>query len=491
MIIKDRSFYDQFEAVKLGITHDDLALGMFYAGMLRQMWVVMVDHIPPGVDAAVCFKGTQAVLLIAPEFFKQSWADQVMTLGHEILHLILKHPIIYKQEWNKYKVRFLTAQGSTGDVDVMNIGADMVVNGYYPSGKVPSSWVTVSWIGAPLGRSAIEYAAMVLAQAQPGRRKRGSGGGGSANPFPDDEDLDDADVDEPPAPPPSGEPATVQVDEEGHVTVTGGDLSDDARSLLRQIVQAQVDEAGFNPDTMVPNNPHQTWLNGHEDIGKQDYDPDVVTEVIDQMIQQAATQVPASMRGNLPGTLQKVIEKAGQQSVLAWNSLLRRFNASVGTSLLVPTMVKRNRITGKRPGNRLKPKWKLAIVLDGSGSVYGHWWTQFVTEVHHAWKAGAEVWIVKHDSHIFVPPYKYDGKNLNFDRTYGGTNHTEVIEFLNKNRFDGAIALTDGDTWINHPIKPKCRFAWVVTPDGVDPRDGRRNCDFGSFIRINKPAAAA
>lgn len=439
MIIKDRKYYDLFEAVKLGIVNDDLALGMFYGGLIRQMWVVLTDHIPGGSDAAVFFKDTQPVLLITPVFFEQTFVEQVLTLNHELLHLILKHTIIYAEQWNKLRIAFMHPTGSSGWLDIMNFGCDLVVNGYLPAKKVPSSWLKHEQFGFPAGMSAIDYAKLVIDMLPPESEK-----------LPD-----------------------------------GGSARDQkAQELEKLLVEAfGLDEEG------QPIDPHLVWIEGHPDVGEANQDPALIEEVIQQMIMKASDGVPDHLRGNLPGVIQKVIEKAGAPSVMAWHSLLRRFNASVGSAMLAPTMVKRNRITGQRPGNRLKPRWKLAIILDGSGSVDQSFWVQFVNEVHWAWKNGAEVWVIKHDAVIFSVS-KYDGKNLCFDRTFGGTDHTDVIEYLNKHHFDGAVAMTDGYTGISKPIRPRCRFAWVITPGGTMKVRDMGNCNFGMVIPMKMAVAA-
>jgi predicted metal-dependent peptidase len=449
LIIKDPSLYDQFEAVKLGTANQDLALGMFYAGLIRQMWVVILDHIPGGTDAAVMFKGTQAILMLTPAFFsEQPFAEQITTLDHELMHLVLKHTIIYKDFWNKIKLVAQSPGGPPQIIDLMNFGADLVANGYLPAKKVPDHWLKHEHFGMKGGLSALDYANEMLERLQ--------GGGGS-----------DGNKDSLP-----------QFDPE---------LNEELKKLLEAMAQHYGLTEGEDP-TLVE--PHVVWLEGHPDIGEADFDPEIAEVAIDQMILRAAETVPEHLRGNLPGVLKKVVEQASARSVVAWHQVLRRFNVSVGSCTIVPTMVRRNRITGNRPGNRIKPRWKLAIVLDGSASVDDSHWRQFVTEVHYAWKMGADITIIKHDAKIFSVA-KYDGKNLDFDRTYGGTDHTEVIEYLNKHKFDGAVAFTDGGTWISKPIRPRCRFAWLITHDGDANVRQHQNCNFGQVITMKPPASQA
>ena len=101
----------------------------FFNHLLSGVVRVVTKEIP---TAAVSFSGNKIQLLVNESFFikeLRSQTNRVAVIKHESLHLLFKH--LFRADLGKYD-RFL-----------FNIAADLVVNQFIGSWKLPDSAVTL------------------------------------------------------------------------------------------------------------------------------------------------------------------------------------------------------------------------------------------------------------------------------------------------------------------------------------------------------------
>lgn len=542
--LKSPSLFKRLENTMTYLMYDKSEMGRLYNGILRRSKIHIVDCMPSLSRAAVCVEGITPTFLFTPEFFEDPLQTQVDILCHEMYHLIMKHPILYR-DLEGPRIVFRTGLPRPKDrqvVSVINLAADMSVNQRLRPEQVQRGWILPKSYGLEEHRDTPFYhhSLMELFRGSPGdeqddrepdqilidpdappsakssdltkglglestvAKADGSDPGDAGEPREaDDGSLSEGDG-------PGGEEKAPEAPDDAGQGEGGQDApqaagndapqgdADQAAPILRadrtikdsgeegekrKLHEGVQQDYGHTPDGQLAN-PHMMWKIGPDGVGHGISDPGMAEEAVRLVIAKAAEALTPQQRGTLPGWLQQEIEKALTPSRVPWYYTLRRSFARLGGMTMKKTMVRPNRHTGARPGVRPVLKRKIGVAIDESCSVSNEWVRQFKSEVHHAWTLGVEVWVITHNS-VVTSTYRYNGKNLVWSRMGGGTDHTEVIEKANEIKLDLLVCLTDGYTGVNPGVRPRngMKVGWVVTPEGANPIS-QDYVDFGFYVPI-------
>jgi len=189
-------------------------------------------------------------------------------------------------------------------------------------------------------------------------------------------------------------------------------------------------------------------------------------KLIDKQLQKVlsdAKEQTIKKRGSVPGEIEGVITI---EEIVApkfdWRGYMRRFTGISTKVFTKKIRRKENRKFPESPGLKLKMKQHMLLGIDTSGSVSDSELQEFMSEIHHIYKAGVDVTIVQCDTDIrSIESYK--GKfELNVIGR-GGTEFDPVLEYYNGNqkRYTSLVYFTDGECYTR--VKPKGHVLWVLS----------------------------
>ena len=183
-----------------------------------------------------------------------------------------------------------------------------------------------------------------------------------------------------------------------------------------------------------------------------------------------------AQRGTMPAGILRLLEEyeTKRKPAMDWKRTLRLFTGSSYRTKIAHTLKRVSKRYGTRPGIRIKKLQRLCMAIDTSGSVGDKELAMVFNEIHHAWKAGAEVVVVECDAEVQTS-YPYRGKAPKASKGGGGTAFTPVLEWAkNQPKFDAIIYLTDGEG-PEPEVKPTCPLLWLILPgnEQVDFKVGR------------------
>jgi predicted metal-dependent peptidase len=189
-------------------------------------------------------------------------------------------------------------------------------------------------------------------------------------------------------------------------------------------------------------------------------------KLIDKQLQKVlsdAKEQTVKKRGTVPGEIEGVIiVEEITAAKFDWRGYIRRFT---GVSTKVYTKKirrKENRRFSDNPGMKVKMKQHMLLAIDTSGSVSNDELTEFMSEIHHIYKAGVDITIVQCDTSIrSIESYK--GKNELKVHGRGGTYFDPVLEYYNEHQrqFTSLVYFTDGEC--DAHVKPKGNVLWVLS----------------------------
>jgi predicted metal-dependent peptidase len=188
----------------------------------------------------------------------------------------------------------------------------------------------------------------------------------------------------------------------------------------------------------------------------------IVKEVYESNLKKQAGNLPQYLRDFIINAYKKV------EPTIDWKSIIRSFGTSCANTFIKKS---RNKPNDRFPDNaavKIKPKKKLLVALDTSGSIGDKEFNLFIDQVEHIKKTGAEVHIIECDADI-GRHYDYTSRDKIGKFTGGGgTCFNPVIDFFKKEKYNGLIYLTDGycsdsqNTVLNKPV------LWVIIPGGTE-----------------------
>ncbi len=380
----------------------------FFNHLLSGVVRVVTKKVP---TAAVSFSGNKIQLLINESFFikeLRSQTNRVAVIKHESLHLLFKH--LFRMDLEKY------------DRSLFNIAADLVVNQFIGSWKLPDSAVTLrSFPDLELEQNqTVEWYYKKLIKLRDSSSARDS--------FPK-----------------SAEALSKKLDKTIHGDHSHWGIPKDAKG--------QVDAYGAETE-------------------------------LDRMIIQARERTPSKYHGTIPGEINALIDSLieSRKPKVDWRRTLRIFATNSRRTYIFSTMHRISKRYGTRPGIKVKQFQKIAVAIDTSGSVSDTDLGIFFTEIDAMYKQGAEIVVIECDAEV-QRTYNYKGQLPTEVAGRGGTEFDPVFAFLRSNRlthYDGCIYLTDGCA--DEPtIRPPCPLLWVITADG----DAGDHLRFGRIIKLS------
>lgn len=195
---------------------------------------------------------------------------------------------------------------------------------------------------------------------------------------------------------------------------------------------------------------------------------EIIRDQIEGMLKQAAIQTMKS-RGTIPGHLKGLIDDLLKERprIYDWRAHLRR---ALGTEIDLK-LKKTYQRTSKRfpgsPGLRFKKKVSVLIGIDTSGSVSNQSLSEFFSEIHHIYKAGARIHVIECDAAI-TSEWDYKGLQNIAITGRGGTNFRPLMDYYraHQKEYVTFAIFTDGEAPVDNLDPPHNRVLWVITPDG-------------------------
>jgi predicted metal-dependent peptidase len=230
-------------------------------------------------------------------------------------------------------------------------------------------------------------------------------------------------------------------------TGTSGDSNFDA--LCDQMDQG--DNDGM-PD-------HSTW----EDFENlTEAEQKLIEKQLQKVLSDAKDQT-IKKRGTIPGEIDGVIKLDEITAAkFDWRGYIRRFTGVSSKVYTKKIRRKENRRFSDNPGLKIKMKQHMLLAIDTSGSVSNDELTEFMSEIHHIYKAGVDITIIQCDTSIrSIESYK--GKNELEVHGRGGTQFDPVLEYYNEHQreFTSLVYFTDGEC--DASVRPKGNVLWVIS----------------------------
>lgn len=184
----------------------------------------------------------------------------------------------------------------------------------------------------------------------------------------------------------------------------------------------------------------------------------------------------ATGAGNIPNHIARELADMNKASV-NWQRQMQQFAVRTLKFEHERTRNRRNRRTGLlHQGKKKKPKVKLVVCCDSSGSVSDASFTQFFAEINAIVALGIEVTVIDADCGV-AAIYEYDKKKKVQRHGNGGTAYAPAINKAKELKADGIIYFGDMDS-SDTPENPKIPFLWAVVGSQNPP------ADFGRVIRV-------
>lgn len=221
--------------------------------------------------------------------------------------------------------------------------------------------------------------------------------------------------------------------------------------------QGQCQMPGGQGDKQVPD--HSQWNMDEMDEATQK----LIHNQTKIILNEVAEQIKKS-RGTIPGEFASILERINniEPPKFDWKGYLRRFAGGSVKTYTKKTRRKYNKRYEDNPGLKIKTKKHILVGLDTSGSVSDKELLEFMQEIHHIHKTGAEVTIVHADAAIQkIEKYNPKGDYKIYGR--GGTSFDPVVDYFNENnrKYSCLVYLTDGEA--PAPAKPRGKILWALS----------------------------
>ncbi|WP_261389910.1 VWA-like domain-containing protein [Ferrimonas balearica] len=212
---------------------------------------------------------------------------------------------------------------------------------------------------------------------------------------------------------------------------------------------------------------HESWA----EFGQQsEAEGSLARQTLDNKLEQAANRMELDShqrgRGQIPlailARVQALLER--RRTTLDWRRALRLFANSSRRTSVKNTLRRPSKRYGTTPGTRIIPHQRLLVAVDTSASVNDQQLRAFFDELHHIWRAGAEITVVECDVDIHRD-YVYRGIAPTSVSGRGGTDFNAPVAYANKHRFDGIIYFTDGEAPAP-TVPPRASLLWLIQGRG-------------------------
>lgn len=224
--------------------------------------------------------------------------------------------------------------------------------------------------------------------------------------------------------------------------------------------------SGGMGDTM---DDHSTW---EKSDGNEESQKEVTRQAVNDSVKLAGGI------GNVPKEIAAAVAEMNKSQV-NWKQQLRQMFVSAQKSIKEPTRKKRNRRYGiLQPGVKRKPKLKVTVAVDTSGSMIGE-------PLKHAWAELAAIYNSFPDMELIVIEadcvvhnvYEFDPNKTPEFKGAGGTSYGPAIQKAAELKTELLIFIGDMDS-ADNPEKPKFPVIWCITGNSNPP------ADFGKIVRV-------
>lgn len=186
------------------------------------------------------------------------------------------------------------------------------------------------------------------------------------------------------------------------------------------------------------------------------------------IVQQVAEQVVKS-QGNIPGEMEELIKRLNtiEPPKFDWKGYVRRFAGKSVKTTTKKSRRKYNKRLPDNPGLKIKKQKHILAGVDNSGSVSTGELKEFLAELYHLQKTGAEVTVIQCDTAIssirkfnHTEDWEITGR--------GGTSFQPVIDYYNENesKYSCLMYFTDGGA--NAPVNARGSILWVLSSNGEE-----------------------
>ena len=204
----------------------------------------------------------------------------------------------------------------------------------------------------------------------------------------------------------------------------------------------------------------------HSDWGDSDGTDErrkIAEERLKDAIKEAFVEAQSKGYGSVSHAMRRTIQDAITPRV-NWRAILRSFVKASQRADKSSTIKRLNRRYAYiHPGKKARRQAKIAVSIDQSGSVSDSMLTAFYSELDKLSKL-ADFTIIPFDTKVSeenVHIWKKGDRHTKERYLSGGTCFNAPTLWVNKNKFDGHIVLTDMEA--PKPIPSKCQRMWMTT----------------------------
>lgn len=259
-------------------------------------------------------------------------------------------------------------------------------------------------------------------------------------------------------------------------------LQQDQSQCMQLILQAIAGgQSGVDlPDGTHIEIPEHDW----DDIEMDEAKGRLLKSQAEHLVKQVAEQVIKS-RGTIPGEIAAVIKMIEelQAPKFDWRGYLRRFVGKSTKTYTKKSRRKYNKRMPEFPGLKIRQQKHPLVAIDTSGSVNNDELQEFLGEIKHIHKTGAEVTIIQCDTAIsYIGKFNPRKDEFNIHGR-GGTDFQPVIDYYNEHmhKYSCLFYLTDGEA--PAPTDAKGAILWVLSSVSDSPENFS---DFpGTVIQLN------
>ena len=247
--------------------------------------------------------------------------------------------------------------------------------------------------------------------------------------------------------------------------------------------KAKQDGSSPTLDGMLDDDFHSTW---GEFESLSEADKKLVKAQIDHQIKSIVESQKDSGRGFVPNELKNYID--GLFEIIPpsydWRSYFRRFFSSSSKVYTKKTRRKLNKRFQENPALKIKPKKKVLVGVDTSGSVGENDIKEFFNELHHMHKTGVSINVAEGDAKVHKV-YEYKGMTPEYITGRGGTNMDIFIDYMNEHHeYNSLIILTDG--FIGKRESKSFKPVLTVVSSNGEKLETVIENEWGNVIKINK-----
>ncbi len=461
---KDEVGMALMRAVKV-LFDDEAHGGDFYAHVLMQM-----DRVfdAPGVPTAAVSVTNKINLYVNSYFFVHLLADDLdITKAEDKRKLDLKRAMIIKHEILHCIFHHLSRGLDFGNQALANIAADLVVNNcireevmgsqfLYPSQfKLPSD-KSLDWYYKnypieehPICETPSQHDKQHQQRQQQGQGQPGKGAQGEKGK--DQGGQQDGD---------NGSPG-------GESGEGGNEEQEGQGSGSSQ--EAQAHDHAVDAEGKCTECGGQRTFDNH-DIWKEGADDHMSDAMKESLINDALINATNATKnaGSLPNAIQDMIALARKKPQIPWQSILRQFASRISSGVLNMTKKRPSKRFKTYPGTKIRPKLKLAVAVDVSGSISMREYEIFLNEIFAMAKFIGEIEVIEWDTAV-QGHYKIKGYKPNITRHgSGGTDPSDAIKWCNdrRNKFDGCVFFSDGYFCLTPEQKMRIPTLFVITATG-------------------------